>query len=1127
MDYCYLYEHAGWSGHYIHTWDGTSTLVGEWNASSTIAGTTSFGTAIPNKVQIGSDWYYYFSPGNYDHLLLSQGDDGNKTSDLTPSYGKYQKNISSSWGWRTFGGFTVTLNHDGAESYPLDPTVEFNGTAPSSITPPTKTGYVFGGYWSNSTCDELMIIDPSGAWLANKEGYTDGSKHWIHEGGSATLYAKWYTDPRVWCDPNVTVTGDVHLTSTKDVFVQSTTAASNLLNITSADWGSATSMEIAYLNADAADAKVAKASSVFRIYAADVTGNPLDHTSSTVDISASRTFNTDYSIRYTPSDYAQLHNYKLQLTFKKGDQTLKTVTHNLYGRSLPEEFVIAVKKGDIWVALPSNLASTSAQPSIVPQPITVDNTTTPTTAVYASTNTVYKATDKGNDSHLSTLRFTTTGSNYLQVSGSDYYNMWLSTTNSPTVQDWQLKSTDFNAYELTIPSNGENAAKKMGIYNSTYMGYHGSPNNANIYFLPITNKYTDVPATVQEWGEHGVIIAADMTNVASATMHIDDASAVAADLTAVNAASLTAGKYVRVYNEAVTVGAVANENKLLYIHWKNEGETEIGVSQVTIPCVVASDATMSSIAGTKAAWSAKSEVHILPGVTLDANASSFGGAGALSVSNMFVYPGATLKVSTGTFNATTLRLRNGWTHAGEKKYDVARVYIADDAALSKTTASMDYDIYEASDGKHYYPLAVPFETAVSGIDYIDETLAGASTYGTHYVIKEYDGANRAENGAVDANWKVVGSDKTLKPGVGYIMTGVGIPAYGGCVIRIPLTFDNAWTSDGEKGTANYDDADHTKNQVTVTHHTGTAATANKCHEGWNMLGVPYMSCFASKSNATHEKLEAFITGKMTLTGDPADPYGWDEDGVVYVTVPTHDFSEYLQYNIDDEDTKLLPGWSFFVQFAKSGTLTFATAGQATSGLPIYAPKREESPVVKTGIVLSDGTKSDKTTFLISDKYNSEYEIGADLEKMFGNAFTLSTYSITNGTKLAFNALSTYEAQQAIPVGVRIPADGEYTFSLNSRYADANIERLDLIDYEAGEVTNLLQADYTFTATSGQNDSRFALNIKKAPAVVTDIENTEYSEQNTDIRKVIIDDKMFIIRDGLMYDATGKKVKGNR
>ena len=939
---------------------------------------------------------------------------------------------------------------------------------------------------------------------------------------NVTVSAIIYGDAIAWCDPDVEVTGDVHLTSTKDVPVRySPIGSDNLITISSSDMGSATTMEVAYLNADAADVEVDKDDSPFRFYKADGSA-----TTEAIDLDYE--WNTSHPISYTPSAYGVTNNYKLQLTFKRGDKVLKTIKKAIYGRGLPEEFVIAVKKGNQWVALPSNLASTSAQPSIIPQVITVNDIETPTAATYAPTTTVYKAMSSGNAAHISTLRFTTTGSNYLQVSGSDYYNMWLSTTNSANVQDWQLKSSDFNSYELTIPSN--NATKKMGIYSSTYMGYHGSPNNANIYLLPITNKYSEIAATVSEWGEHGVVVQpsspAALSGVASATMNIGTEDPTAATTLAVNAVMGTA-KRVKVDDVGgdLDVGVIANEGKSLYIHWKNSGGSEIGISQVTIPTVIAASNDMYSIANTKAAWAAKSEVYVLPGVTLDANAGSFTGDGALSVSNLHLYPGATLNVSTGTFNATTLRLHNGWTRAGEKAYDVARVYIADNAALTKTTATMDYDIYELADGQHFYPLAVPFPVAVSAIDYADSWLAGYSSYGMdgQYVIKEYNGARRAEKGPDQANnWTPLAEDATLSPGKGYIMAAV--PVYGEAIIRIPLTFDNGWTSDGEK--ASYDD--DTKNVVAVTAYSGAATAGDKkVNKGWNLLGVPFMSCYGTGADMGTDGV--VMQGKFNF-----DDGNWKEDGVRYVNVPLHDFSEYIQVDMEDDDpvTVLRPGWCFFVQVEEDGDLTFLPADQAaSSSLPIYAPKRgvkADMPTLKTGIILSDGEKSDKTTFLISDKYNgAEYEINADLEKMFGNGYTLATYSLSGATRLAYNALSNADAANIIPIGYRAPVDGEYTFAINPKYAENGaFEQVNLIDYETGSVTDLLQYSYTFSTGRTQNDSRFAINVVKQKETPTGIENIQGDNvQGTNVRKLLIDGKVYIIRSGQMYDATGKKVKG--
>ena len=188
MDYCYLIDYSGATGSAGSSWSGGS-YIHAWNSASGVAQTLSPGTQMHNKVKLGTYNYFYFAPGDYGSVLLSEnGDETDRYQENTISngYGKYASYVSS-WAWRAFGGFTVTLNHNEATTYPANPTVEFNGTAPSNITPPTKTGYVFGGYWSNSTLDGLMIIAPSGAWVADQEGYTDADGKWIHEGGTATL----------------------------------------------------------------------------------------------------------------------------------------------------------------------------------------------------------------------------------------------------------------------------------------------------------------------------------------------------------------------------------------------------------------------------------------------------------------------------------------------------------------------------------------------------------------------------------------------------------------------------------------------------------------------------------------------------------------------------------------------------------------------------------------------------------------------------------------------------------------------------------------------------------------------------------------------------------------------------
>ena len=830
--------------------------------------------------------------------------------------------------------------------------------------------------------------------------------------------------------------------------------------------------------------------------------------------------NFTYTFTYTPNDFgtgsgAATHT----ATFRFKDETSGVVSEEvtIRGRSLPETFVIAVKNNDKWYALPGDLQNTSAQPSIVPVEIMVNDATTPTSALLAPQTALYKAANRYQNTHTTTLRFTTTGSNWLQVSGVEgTFNMWLSNTGGTDVQDWQLHSTDFNAYELTIPSNAY-PTKKMGIYNGSYMGYHTSPSNSRIYLLPVVAEYTPRDAKVKEWGRYAVVVEVATTGIATVKAHIDnDAPTSALTPQPVNVATIAGAKNLMV-NTAGAIDFSAQEGHSLYLDWYDSSDELIATSQISVPLIIAEDKTMSSIDAVKTHWE-KKEVHVLPGVKLTADANTYA-SGNVSVKTLEVYPNATLHVSAGTLNTTDLHLRCGWTRANGKDYDVARVFIDPSAALTKTHAAMHYDIFDSEEGKHYYPLSVPFSTPVSTIDYADEYLAGFSTYGTHYVIKDYDGASRAENGDIDENWTVVASDGTLQPGHGYIITAVAVK--GEALIRIPLNFDNTWTSAGEKATV---DA-VTKNVVPVVAHTGTASTGesanNRRHAGWNILGVPFMSCYTAGTDMY--AADALIKGEIVIVGG-SEGFAYENTTVPYVSVPTHNFAEYIQTDITE--AKLLPGWSFFVQVGTSGNLTFSVAKQRTdSDTPLYAPQRndDEHTTVRAALVLAGNGSKDKTTLIIGDRYEAaSYEIGADLEKMFGNGYTLATYTVMDdGTRLVFNALNMGDIANSVPIGFRAPEAGEYTFALDDTYPTDRFERLDLIDYKEGNLTNLLENDYKFTTGRTQDDTRFALNVvmRHEPMIPTATDDVTGTDSN--VEKRIVDGCLIIIRNGRIYDATGK------
>jgi len=829
-----------------------------------------------------------------------------------------------------------------------------------------------------------------------------------------------------------------------------------------------------------------------------------------------------YYVSYTPTGHHATHS--VQISFTSDGITSEPIS--VYGRSLPEEFVIAVRSNDgKWYALPNTIQDNSN--AIPPTRITVDDETAPSQAIYAPTTTIYQTTGRySSGSNTYGIRLTDPEGHWLQVSGSSGTNyVWVSGSGSSTCQDWLLSSSDLRAYTLTVPSSGA-GDKKFGIYGGN-IGYYSSPTSGDVYFLPITHPLTPRDAAVTEWGQHSVILSVDASAISGAKAHVENGAETSKQaITPINTTASSAKNFKVPLGDIDLADLANNEGKLLYIDWLDGSDDVIATSCLTIPRIIASSRNMYKEGETtKGVWN--SEVYVLPGATLTANTGSYSPSGA-TIKELHIYPGATLNITTGTLTATTLRLHNGWTRAGAKQYNTARVYIADDAALVKTTASIDFDIYDQAEGRHYYPMAVPFETSVRDIDYADPMLAGFSLYGSdgQYVIKHYDGDNRARNGEDSQNnWDVVSDDASIVPGEGYIITAV--PVKGEAIIRIPMNFDNAWTADGEKATATYNEADHTKNVVAVTAYDGTAAMQNKRHAGWNMLGVPYMSCYTTDGEAmTEGEPTTFIRGRMVITGGD-DAYGGYDDEIIYVTVPAHDFSEYIQSDIGE--TTLLPGWPFMVQIGTSGNLRFITSAQTAAAslraTPYSLNDTTHTPL-RTAIRLSNDHDTDKTTLIISDRYSSDYEIGADLEKMFGSGYTLALYSVSNGTRLAFQAMSRADALNVIPLGFRAPSDGQYTFSLHNGYADRAFQRVDLIDYQAGTLTNLLNTSYTFFSSRTQDDTRFALHIVPTEETPTDTEPCpDTSEQDKTVYKRMINNRLYIIQGQMIFDVTGNPVKG--
>ena len=487
----------------------------------------------------------------------------------------------------------------------------------------------------------------------------------------------------------------------------------------------------------------------------------------------------------------------------------------------------------------------------------------------------------------------------------------------------------------------------------------------------------------------------------------------------------------------------------------------------------------------------------------------------LAGTDIYVYGGTTLNIQPGTTTINSLTLKGGLQADGS--YKMPTVWVPEGATLERNKSKINLDLIV--NAKTWYPFAVPFATKNNQyVEYLDPVLAAASTYGTHFAIKTYDGARRADVGEDKANnWVRVLRDSTLQPGVGYIITALTYPDKDTATIRIPMTVPNTWFQNGEQAEV----GTTVRNTIAVTAHAGAAATEHQRHAGWNFVANPYLTSFAG-GNVANDGGLAYINGELIIEGS----YEYTDEEVPYVTVPAYDFAYYSQHKLSD--VKLSPEWSFFVQVGTGGTMNFTTAGRQQAPASIAARNAEERPVkMDVDLILSDNHSSDQTGIIICDRYTDAYEIGRDLEKLFGSAYNLSVYTLMeDNTPLAFQALAIRSSMQVIPVGYRAPEQGEYTFRLNEATSSIDLlneqyEQLVLVDYQTGELTNLLYTDYTFYSERTQSNSRFAIYAVPRQNAPTDLPNAIGSDE--EVRKVIYNDHLYILRDGNVYNGMGQKM----
>ena len=260
--------------------------------------------------------------------------------------------------------------------------------------------------------------------------------------------------------------------------------------------------------------------------------------------------------------------------------------------------------------------------------------------------------------------------------------------------------------------------------------------------------------------------------------------------------------------------------------------------------------------------------------------------------------------------------------------------------------------------------------------------------------------------------------------------------------------------------------------------------------------------------------------------------GWTESpGGIYVTIPVFRGGkvDYDQYWIN-EVADIKPFTAVFIQGDGQGEMTFNMypSSPAPKRMLQAAPCETRDHTVFVGLTINGNGQKDKTSLRLRPDFTEEYKFNLDLLKFtVFNTARPQIYFKTPNEQLAFRAVSdSLAANTWLPVGVYCRDAGEYTFSLHDRYVWDEVEAVYLRDNVTGVETNLMIGNYTIT-TTGQiyTNTRFAVKVLlRRKQVVETPTMIDHTEDPNAPRKFFRDGLLYILRDGKVYDMTGKPVE---
>lgn len=935
-----------------------------------------------------------------------------------------------------------------------------------------------------------------------------------------------YYDYKAWCpEPTISITGDVYVTNSYDATYADTKGvmALNTLTVSASNLASSGVVRLS----------TPANSGIFFSAARNVNFVKASKPTATLDLTATDGIIDDATVyvHYKPAAAGTNGNpTDVLVTATYQTDPTKTATRNVHVRNLPTQFVIAAKSGGNWYALPANMTSAGTWQGVL---IDVNETTMQATASAEKAYNLWPVKTTSTD--VSSDRYQARGE-YLRFTGVESHALWANESkssngirNNATISsigsdgitqahqeqyEWKVETTPVDGkptweYALQMQQTAEGASANTNYLRyrngrwGTYAYQAANAGDEVVYMLPLT-VVPEASLSVMEWGTTDVALKC----AANTTL-----TSVSINGTAVTPAP----------SWSTLTGDIAKLSGLPDLREKAMQKMVITVSEssttkqklFTIPFIInTSDATTIGLRNQAPGSSQDKrndvignvDVVVRNGGQLTVNTAE-GNATACTFNDLYIYPGGKVAVSDNDLGVQNIYMRGGFSwlelpSKGESDFRLPQMNVASTKSITGIGTSGHGVYYDITiDNSIYYMFALPKDVPVGTITN-EENGADWKAW-----IKSYSGEGRTLTPKV-SGWSYVTSGSIAR-GAGYEIAVKPRNSRSLGVLRFPLLQSTGWS-------AETDPTPSIKGWGLTDGELNDGITANNA--GWNCIGNPYFTAY-SNSGGLGGTMQTLTLVKEMVAGNWTGKYKWADSDVKYFTVP-----RYTEYEYDDlraGSHKLDAFFPFFIQATGDGTITFSGSNKTLKMPSFYAETKEREVFVDFQLENAEG-KTDVAGLTISDQYSADFDM-QDKEKTIqnGNA-TMKVYTLVGEFRTAFNSLPEAVAALPIPVGYIAPIEGKYNFSLvEGDYSE--VEHVWLTDYMESETVDLLLGTpYEFETEAGAFDERFAITVILKEKSST--EGTAEIDEELDVpQKLIWQDKMYILRGGVVYDATGRKV----